>query len=162
MSSGDLTYDGQLKVAWVSTIASISAPTAAELSAGTDISADITPDGLTTTFATAAVDNSALNSTFDTSLAGRSTPTLTIMFKMFFSDGTDRPARTTLVKGANGFLVVRRNKTSTSAFIATDKVEVYPAQVGKPSPAAAAANEVQKASVDLFPTGDPNTSAVVA
>lgn len=162
MSSGDLTYDGQLKVSWVATIGSIAGPTVAELTAGTDISSDITPDGLTTGFDTAAVDNSALNSTFNTSLVGRSTPQLSITFKMFYSDGTDRPARTTLVRGASGYLVVRRNKTSSGAFVATDKVEVYPAQCGKPSPANAAANEVQKATVSLFPSADPNTSAVVA
>lgn len=162
MSSGDLTYDGQLKVSWVATIGSIAGPTVAELTAGTDISSDITPDGLTTGFDTASVDNSALNSTFNTSLVGRSTPQLSITFKMFYSDGTDRPARTTLVRGASGYLVVRRNKASSGAFIATDKVEVYPVQCGKPSPANAAANEVQKATVALFPTADPNTSSVVA
>jgi hypothetical protein len=162
MSSGDLTYDANVKVAWAATVADISAPTAAECTGATELSDDITPDGLAITFATAAVDNSALSSDFDTSEPGRSTPTLALTFKTLYSDGTSRPAATTLVKGAAGFLIVRRNKAVATAFAATDKVEVYPATCGQPSPAPVAKNEIQKASVDLFPSSSPDTLAVVA
>lgn len=162
MSSGDLTYDGNVKVAWAASIADISAPTAAECTGATELSDDITPDGLSITFATAAVDNSALSSDFDTSEPGRATPTLSVTFKTSYSDGTARPAATTLTRGAAGYLIVRRNKAVDTAFAAADKVEVYPATCGHPSPAPVAKNEVQKASIDLFPSADPDTLAVVA
>ena len=162
MSSGDLTYDANVKVAWAATVADISAPTAAECTGATELSDDITPDGLAISFDTAAVDNSALSSDFDTSVPGRSTPQITITFKTLYSDGTARTAATTLVKGAAGFLIVRRNKAVTSAFAATDKVEVYPATCGQPNPSPVAKNEVQKASVMLFPSDEPDTTAVVA
>lgn len=162
MSSGDLVYDGNVKVAWAASIADISAPTAAECTGATELSDDITPDGLAISLSDATVDNSALSSDFDTSVPGRSTPQITLTYKTLYSDGTSRPAVTTLTKGATGYLIVRRNKAVTTAFAATDKVEVYPATCGRPSPSPVAKNEVQKSSVMLFPSADPDLNAVVA
>lgn len=158
----DLTYDGMLKVAWVPTIADPSAPTTAELGAGTDLEGDITPDGLVTGFDTAAVDTSSLDSTFSASAAGRRTPTLSITYKRYTSDGTPTDAESTLVYRAEGFLVVRRTVASSTAWTAAQPVEVYPAQCGQPAPANPAPNESQKATVSLFPTGDPTLDAAVA
>lgn len=159
---GDLTYDGNLKVSWVPAIANTSAPTAAEMAAGISLEDDITPDGLSTPFDTASVDTSSLASTFSSSAPGRRTPQISITYKRFKDDGTATDAETNLTYRAAGFLVVRRTKASSIAFAAADKVEVYPSTCGQPSPANAAPNEVQKATVSLMPSADPQLNAVVA
>ena len=157
----NLTFDGNVKVSWVSTIASPAAPTAAELTAGTSLESFITPDGLETSFATASVDQSSLGSTFDSEAAGRRTPTLSVTFKRFTSAGAATAPETTLVYRAAGFLVVRRNKLATTAFASADKVDVYTVECGQATPGNPAPNEVQKATVSMFSTADPNLQVAV-
>lgn len=67
----DVINDGKTRVAWVTSIADISAPTVAELNAGDDFTERITPDGLNIPAETANVDNSSLASTFTTNRVGR-------------------------------------------------------------------------------------------
>src|SRR3954451_12231153 len=102
----DLLLDGNVKVSWVATIASLAAPTTAELNAGTSLEQRLTPDGLDISFDTEMIDNSALGSTYSTELVGRSKVSITIKYKAL-SSGVDSVA-TALVYAANGYLVVRR------------------------------------------------------
>src|SRR3954470_24971566 len=68
----DIITDGRTKVYLVPSITNIAAPTTAELNAGTAIEGLMTPDGLVGFEPeTADVDNSALNSSFDTKWPGR-------------------------------------------------------------------------------------------
>ncbi|HWU21557.1 MAG TPA: hypothetical protein VN088_08530 [Nocardioides sp.] len=160
--SGNLTFDGNIKVAFVTTIADINAPTVAELTAGDELQDDLTPDGLDTSGDTAAVDESSLGSTFSTEAAGRRSFTPSLTFKRYDSTGAATTPETTLDYRAKGYLVVRRSKLASAAFAAADKVDVYPVECGQPIPSTPAPNEVQKATVRMFMTGDPALAATVA
>lgn len=157
----DLIGDGNIKVAWVTSIASLNAPTAAELSAGSDWTTRLTPDGLKTDPTTADVDTSSLASTFNTNQPGRKSYACEITFKRGSTPTEDQPY-TTLSYGTAGFLVVRRGLAYATAFTAGDRVEVYPVTASEPQNVAPAANEVLKVTVDLKVTSDPATHAIVA
>lgn len=158
----NLTYDGNVKVSFVATIASQTGPTVAELNAGTSLEAHITPDGFEENFDTADVDQSSLASTFDTKAAGRRTPSLNITFKTLTSAGALTAAASALVYRASGYIVVRKHIAASTAWAAAQRVNVYPVEVGAPNPANAAPNEVQKSTVPLLVTSDPSLEAVVA
>lgn len=69
---GDIVIDGQVRVAFVTTIAAQAAPTVAEIGAGEELGSFIAPGGMEGFEAsTAEVDNTALDSTFDTKRPGR-------------------------------------------------------------------------------------------
>jgi hypothetical protein len=70
--AADLLGDGMVKVSMVLTVANISAPTAAELNAGTDLQEYITKEGLEISAEQTPVDNTALASVAETEDAGRS------------------------------------------------------------------------------------------
>lgn len=154
MPIADMLLDGNLKVSWVPTIASIGAPTVAELGAGVSLEERLTPDGLNITFDTAMIDNSALNSTYDTEQVGRSKVSTTLKYKKGAVGTTDTVADT-LTFRAVGYLVVRRGTDASTAFAAAQKVEVYPSQCGRPNPDVPAPNSIQTVTVQLGSTGTP-------
>lgn len=126
----DSLADGMTRVAYVPTISNNAAPTTAELNAGILLQSVITPDGLVGFEAsTAEVDNSALDSTFDTKTIGRDSFSGT-MLRLKKQTGTDT-AYDTLVRGVTGYIVVRRDITSTTAWTSNQKVEVYPITIGQ-------------------------------
>lgn len=157
----DLISDGNTKVAWVTSIANINSPTAAELNGGNDWTQRLTPDGLKTDPTTADVNTSSLASQFDTNQPGRRSYACEITFKRGSTALEDQPY-TTLNYGTAGFLVVRRGTAFATAFTAGDRVEVYPVAAGEPQNVAPAANEVLKVTVSLKVTNDPATHATVA
>lgn len=157
----DLISDGNIKVAWVTSIASISAPTAAELGAGNDWTARLTPDGLKTDPTTAEVATSSLASQFDTGVPGRRAYVTEVTFKRGTTPTEDQPY-TTLSYGTTGYLVVRRGTPYATAFATGDRVEVYPVAAKEPQNIAPVANEVLKVMVALTVTSDPATKAIVA
>ncbi|MEU5496176.1 hypothetical protein [Streptomyces griseofuscus] len=157
----DLISDGNTKVAFATSIANIFAPTAAELTAATDWTTRLTPDGLKTDPSTADVDTSSLASTFTTNQPGRRSYTVELTFKRGSTTTEDNPY-TTLTYGATGYLVVRRGTSYTTAFATGDKVEVYPVAAGEPQNVAPAANEVSKFTSSMKVTSDPATRATVA
>lgn len=155
----DLLSDGNVRVTFATSISNIAAPTTAELNAGTALESLITPDGLDISSSTAAVDTSALNSTFNTQSAGRRAYDIKLTFKRQTPTDTALnlfPYRT------SGYLVVRRTVAATTAWTASQKVEVYPVQSGEASLMKPAANEVAKFESTFFLTADANTSATVA
>ena len=157
----DLISDGNTKVAFAATIANINAPTVAELTAASDWTTRLTPDGLKTDPSTADVDTSSLASTFTTNQPGRRSYTVELTFKRGSTPTEDNPF-TTLVYGATGYIVVRRGVPYTTAFATGDHVEVYPFAAGEPQNIAPAANEVSKFMAPLKVTSDPATRATVA
>jgi hypothetical protein len=106
-SIADMLLDGNLKVSFVPAVANIAAPTVAELTAGVGLEERLTPDGLNISFDTSMIDNSALNSTYDTEQVGRSKVTTTLKYKAG-AVGTSDDVRDALTFRAVGFLVVRR------------------------------------------------------
>jgi hypothetical protein len=152
----DLGFDGMIKVSWVTTIASIAAPTVAELTAGVSLEGRLLPDGLTISADTAEVDNSKMNSIANSAIVGRGTWTLGIKYvRGDAADTTATAVETAMAPKANGYLVVRRDIVSTTAFIAAQKVEVYPAQIGYANPDSPAANTLQAVEVPMKNTAAP-------
>jgi hypothetical protein len=154
MSIADMLLDGNLKASWVAVIANQGAPTVAELTAGISLEDRLTPDGLNIGFDTTMIDNSALNSTYNTEQVGRSKVTTTLKYKKGAAGTTDTVADT-LIFRAVGFLVVRRGIDSATGWVAAQKVEVYPSQCGRPNPDSPAPNAIQMVTVQLGSTGTP-------
>jgi hypothetical protein len=157
----DVINDGKTRVAWVTAIANIAAPTVAELNAGQDFTTRITPDGLNIPAETADVDNSSLASTFTTNRAGRRSFSPEVTFKRGDSAGDDAPW-TTLTYQTMGYLVVRRVLPYTTAWTAGQSVEVYPVECGERNSVPPAPNEVAKFTSQMKLREEPNTAATVA
>ncbi len=142
-------------------ISNIAAPTTTELNAGTDLSSLITPDGLVGfSPETADVDNSALNSTFGTTLPGRINYSGTGL-RLKKQTGTDS-VYNTLIYGYATNIVVRRDITSSTAYASAQPLEVYPVTCGEVQDADPAPNELHKYFVPMKVSGTPNKRAAVA
>jgi hypothetical protein len=150
--------EGFTRVTWATTIASIAAPTVAELNAGTHLTPFLTKDGLTTPANQNMVDNASLAETFDAQLVGSWGGAIQLTM---FRDTTDT-AWNLAVYATNGYLVVRRGLTIATGWAAGQKVEVYPAQMHQPVMAATAANEQARFTLQLAVTAEPNVRATVA
>lgn len=153
----DLGFDKMVKVSFVPTITSIAAPTVAELEAGTSLEGRLLPDGLARPSDTARVDNSKMNSDFNTSIAGRRTfDGLMVKYVRGPSSDTEAQAvETVLVYRAEGYLVVRSNIASSTAWAASQKVEVYPVQVLNPNPDNPGPDTLQAVEVQFAMTATP-------
>lgn len=157
----DIVVDGFTRVAFVTAIASQGSPTTTELNAGILLQSVMTPDGLTGFEpTTAAVDNSALNSTFNTVTIGRDSFSGTkLIFKK--QSGTDT-VYNTLTRGTTGFIVVRRYLDNSTAWASSQVVEVYPVIFGQTRNLAPVANSVTKWEVDTMITSSPTIRGAVA
>jgi hypothetical protein len=144
----DYGFDGMIKVAFVPTIAVVTAPTVAELTAGVALDGRLTPDGLDTAAATASIDNSKLNSTANSAIIGRDSYTLSVKY-VRGSDVAATAVQAALVRGASGFLAVRRDKLASVAWTAADKVELYPVMCQRPNPDKPAPNALQAVTVGM-------------
>ncbi|MFL6138800.1 MAG: hypothetical protein ACJ74O_13505 [Frankiaceae bacterium] len=153
--------DGNTRVDWVPTIANLGAPTVAELTAGMNLSHILTADGLQGFQPdTAAVDTSALASTFNTAAPGRASFSGQAL-RLKKQPGSDTTF-TTLVRGTTGFIVIRRGVDADTAYAAANKVAVYPSQCGTRKDLDPEANSVQRYDVPVFLTDEPKLDAVVA
>lgn len=155
----DIISDGKVKVTWCTTLSSTSSPSAAELTSGDDLEGYITPDGLSIDLGDDEVDTSALNSTFSSTIAGRGTVSIEVTFK---DQGKGNAPWTTFDDRPTGWLVVRRNVASTTAYASGQYVEVYTVACGDPKLIAPAANEVAKFAVDFYSSTDPVLHATTA
>lgn len=156
----DIVIDGMTRVAFVSSISNIQAPTAAELNAGILLQAVLTADGLEGFEpSTADVDNSALNSTFDTKTIGRDSYSNT-MLRLKKQSGTDT-AYNTLTRSTAGYIVVRRYITESTAWTSGQAVEVYPVICGQTRNLKPEANTVTRWEVDTKITSSPAIRAAI-
>ena len=157
----DSLTDGRTTVWSVPSIASIAAPTAAEINAGTNLSSLLTADGLQGFQPdTSSVDTSALNSTFNTKLPGRADYCNT-MLRLKKQSGTDA-VYNTLVNAYATNIVIRRDITNSTAVASAQAVEVYPGQCGEVRNLDPAPNELHKYEVPFFISPAPNLRASVA
>jgi hypothetical protein len=158
----DILTDGNTKVAFVATIASKSAPTAAELTAGTDLQHYITADGLISWEPTTSeVDATALDSTFNLALPGRvNFSGAALRFKK--QSGTDAVFDLLDTKDTRGYIVFRRGLAAGTAWAVSQDVEVYPVATGQWFPLPAEANSLQRYQVPFTITDDPVLNATVA
>ena len=157
----DSLADGRTRVMWVGSIANIAAPTVAELNAGTNLTSLITPDGVIGFEPdTADVDTSALDSTFDTKVAGRASFSGT-MLRLKKQTGTDT-VYNLLVRDLAGYVVIRRDVTASTANTVADKDEVYPAVLGETRNLPPEGNSIHKYEVPVKISSTPNLRATVA
>ncbi|WBB73231.1 hypothetical protein O7602_26685 [Micromonospora sp. WMMD1128] len=157
----DITADGKTRVAWVPSISNINAPTTTELNAGMLLQSTLTADGLVGLRPeTADVDTSALDSTFSTTVNGRTSFSGT-MLRLKKQSGTDT-IFDTLVRDAAGYVVVRRSVAASTAWASAQKVEVYPALCGEVARVDPEPNTVERYEIPLKITSSPALRAAVA
>jgi hypothetical protein len=159
----DALADGNIRVMFVPTIANIAAPTVAEINAGTRISSVMTADGLIGFEAeTADVDNSSIESTFDTKTIGRASYTGTMFRLKKQKAGEPDPVYDLLVRGTEGYAVIRRDIPADTAVAADQPVEVYPGIVGEIRLLPPEPNSTRKYEVPWKISAEPDLRAVVA
>jgi hypothetical protein len=152
--------DGKIRIQWVAgTTLSVSAPSAATVTAGTRLDQFVTKDGLTVPADQNNVDVAVLSDTFDAQVVGSFGGAIEMT-------GVRNDTADTFwdlcVYGTVGFIVVRRGMASASAFAATQDVEVYPVQMHEPVPAQTGGNTVGQFTISLPVTSQPNLKAVMA
>lgn len=127
----DILLDGNVKAWFVPTIADISAPTVAELTAGTDLGGVLTAAGLEGFEpSTTRIDNTSLKSKFGTTVPGRTNfGEMGLLLKK--QSGTDTVFTTLTVKGTSGYIVIRDGEDESGAWAADDEVAVYPIITGE-------------------------------
>ncbi len=156
--------DGNTKITWCPTIASIAAPKAGtELSGASivDLQDYITPDGVNLGMSEGVVDASVLSSIAEYESPGRYKISLDFTCQRDDIAANDK-AWTTLVRAARGFIVIRRNAAAGTAYAIGDVVEVYTMTVGKRQMQKPAKNSLATFMVHLYASGADNDAAVVA
>lgn len=159
----DIIVDGRTRVAFVPTITDITAPTLAELNAGTLLQTQLIPTGLEGfENSTADIDNTSLASTFDTKLPGRQSYSGTgLVFKK--QDGVDAIFTLLTTPGTNGYIVIRDELDSAAAWAAAQRCEVYPVRTATHTMMGRGeANSVLRFRVPTPITSAPALKAVVA
>lgn len=157
----DIPADGKTRVYWVTTIANINAPTTTELNAGIALNSTITADGLVGFKPdTADVDTSALDSTFNTMVNGRTSFSGT-MLRLKKQSGTDT-IFTTLIRDAAGYIVIRRSIAAGTAWASAQPCEVYPALCGEVARVDVEPNSLERYEIPIKITASPALRAAVA
>lgn len=157
----DIPSDGNTRVAYVSAISNINSPTTTELNAGLLLQSLITADGLEGFEATTSdVDNTALNSTFDTKTIGRDQYSGTMLRLKKQASGDT--AFTTLTRGTSGYIVIRRDVAETTAWTSSQAVEVYPITCGQRRRLKPEGNTLTRWEVDTKITSAPSLAATIA
>lgn len=158
--------DGNVKVTFVPTLTSTTAPSAAELNGGTavDLSCYLTADGYAPGVDESVITDDRLCSTQTFEKPGRYSDSLemTYVFRQQDASGTDNKAFHTLAHLTTGYIVVRWGATYSDAFAATDVVDVIPVQAGIQRKQPPEANSVLKIMQKMFITNTVERDAVVA
>lgn len=157
----DITADGKTRVYWCTTISNINAPTTTELNAGIALNSTITADGLVGFRPdTADVDTSALDSTFNTMVNGRTSFSGTLL-RLKKQSGTDT-IFTTLIRDTAGYVVIRRSIAATTAWASAQACEVYPALCGEVARVDVEPNSLERYEIPIKITASPALRAAVA
>ncbi len=150
-----LAHDGNVVWYFAPTVASVAAPTVANINAATRITG-IT--NYTTPSSEAEVDTSGIDDIYDTAVVGTS-KVGPIELTMKRDDTTETTSFDLFVFRTNGFLI--RSKQGV-ANVAGKKVEVYPVQIGQRRLEGYGKNATQKFMVSFYVTSQPNLASVVA
>ena len=150
-----LASEGNVKVYWLDTVASVAAPTVANITAGTNLTPFLPTTGVAIEWTQNNASLPMLDESFTVEAVGTESATIELTFTR---DDTDDDAWDTFTRGANGYLLVSR----FGAPAAADVVEVYPVQSHRPVPLAPAENDFQQGKVTLAVTDTPNLGSVVA
>lgn len=151
---------GKSEAWWVPTIADPTAPTTAELNAGTDLTGDTrvlpsVPRGLNT------VDVADLSSKYEKRQVGTRGGDI-LEWEVFRDDATET-GYDTLQEDTAGFMVLaRQGLASPGTFGVGDVVDVYPATIGAAEDASPGRNDPDMTTVRLVATDDPNRKYALA
>ncbi len=149
------THDRNTKAYLVASIASLAAPTADEMAAGTRL-LNLTSDGIALSHTRNKASLSLLDDAFIAENVGNWGVGITLKHE-YQGDGDTMLAL--YVYGTETHLVIARGGDGTTA---ADEVEVYPIEMHNPEFESTAENEKQKFMVQLAVTATPSLSAVVA
>lgn len=149
-----LIADGEVRVAFAVTVANPAAPTAAEATAGTNITPFLA--SLDTPLEGEAVPAPDLSSAFNKTVAG---PYGANGSGEFYRDDTADDAFDLFPRNTTGFLIIRRFGGSTVVFAAAQLVDVWNVRVIARSPATMDRGSVQMFSVNFATLTEP-TEAV--
>jgi hypothetical protein len=154
------TFDEFTLILWVDDIASLTAPTVAELNAGVDLTEYVTKAGLKL----GAENSTVPNDNISTSYKGERPGTYSNKASLeILRDNEDDVAWETLsARLTEGNLVVRRGVLYTTAVAASQVVEVYPAITQQPEIPDSAENTRVTANIPLAIPEEPELNAVVA
>jgi hypothetical protein len=159
----DIPVDGKTRIAWVPAIANIAAPTVAELNAGLLLTYRVTRDGLMGYEPTTnKIDNASIGDTFDITTVGTDSFGDTALRLKRQTPLAGDTAYTTLVKGAEGYIVIRRDVDRDTAWTAAQLCEVYPTTCGRRKRLAPEQNTVTRYEVPTMVSSEPDLDAVVA
>lgn len=149
-----------IRMWWVPTITTITAPTVAQITAGVEYTAFIPVDGINIGGTRNNASQAMLGGAFVTEEPGTWGTTIEITF---VRDDTTDTAWDFFAGGYKvaGYIVLRR-QGAAGAIAIGNKVEVYPARIHEPQMMASAENEYSKFSVQYAITAQPALEAVVA
>jgi len=152
-------HDGVVQWFWLPAVAIIATPTLAEMTAGVRLTNVTNYD---TPSSEATVDTSGIDDTYDTGVVGTSTAgPIVLTFKRDPDNLTGN--WDALEFKDNGFLVKLPfgGSGASAAPAATDKAEVYPAQLGRKRPEGYGRNTIQKFMISIQITADPEADAAL-
>lgn len=149
---------GITKVYFVPTIATPTAPTAAEITAGTSLTGQIAEiNGFT--FTNSPIDVPDMSSAFVKKIPGEDSVEDSNM--SFYEDKTSNPIRTALAKGTVGYIVIFPAGTAAANPAVADKAEVWGCIIASSSRQYTAGNEAAQYRV-VFTLTDPPVDATIA
>ena len=149
-------YELNTKVFWCVTIASKSAPTVAEINAGTNITSFLTKDGVSRPATQNMVSSGSLAESYNAEVVG-SWGGGAFELKGYRDDVADSFWNLGIYS-TNGFLVIIPRGTVAAA----NKCEVWPAQMHTPIMGQTAQDEVQAFTLALAITSQPEMKATIA
>lgn len=150
---------GITKVYWVPTLASLTAPSAAEINAGTNMTSQVA-DISGFEFQNTPIDTPDLSTTFTTTIPGEDTtqePQL-----MFYEDNTTNTLQATLAKGTSGHVVLFYKGTAGASPAAADKAEVWRVQSTGPYREYSMGNDPARWGCRFAPSVAPTFDATLA
>lgn len=153
-----LVFDGKHHIYWLpANPADLDAPTVAEIAAGDEITSFIPKDGVQYGISNNRVDGGDISTIFGGESMG--TWTSQVSLTIFLDDDTNTAFDLLGAHGVSGCLVI----TPFEAAAATAKCYVFPtAETGAPVLGNSAANERQKATIELAIGSEPQFDGVVA
>ncbi|WP_214322089.1 phage tail tube protein [Nonomuraea sediminis] len=155
--------DGNTKATFVPSVASLSAPTVAELTAVGIVACEtvITATGLKISIDQGEVKGDTLASTQTFSGPGRTAAKIDLEF---FRDDTALYDRmwSVMTNNTPGFFVVRRGLSYLTPYAIGQKVAIYTVTCGEPSEIAPEAETYDRAQTKLYPSGPYLREATVA
>lgn len=157
----DMLNDGNIKVTYVPSIANKSAPTVAELGAGTDLECLITADGLQPTVNEEVVSIPKLCETIVAEGPGRATHQI-VLTMVRKTESAEDVGWTTMLRGTEGFLVIRYGVAYDTAYASGDDVQVFPGKAGERRPQAPEANSATQFQSQWYVSAQPDLDGVVA